>query len=105
MNRSDRAKQFAPFEALKGLREALKERENRIEKLERAEIAEDKAREIQLELLKVEKGCEIEIDFFNFGSYRRYRGEVSSVDFSLRYLIMENRKIFFDDLYYIKVLN
>ena len=37
MNRQDRAKQFAPFDALKGLREALAKKEYELGKVARSE--------------------------------------------------------------------
>ena len=46
MNRQDRAKQFAPFDALRGLREALAAKEREHEKQERGDVSEDVAAEI-----------------------------------------------------------
>lgn len=46
MNRADRAKQFAPFDALKGLQEALREKEEMHEKKENIELLEEAKEEI-----------------------------------------------------------
>lgn len=42
MDRSERAKQFMPFDAVKGLREALKAKEEEVERLKNEEIKRDK---------------------------------------------------------------
>ena len=41
MNRQDRAKQFMPFDALKGLQEALRVREERRSRIEKKSLSED----------------------------------------------------------------
>ena len=46
MNRQDRAKQFAPFDALNGLREALAKKEYDLGKVERGEHSEELDSEI-----------------------------------------------------------
>lgn len=41
MTRQQRAKQFMPFDAMKGLKEALAEREERHSRVEKRELSED----------------------------------------------------------------
>ena len=41
MTTAERAKQFAPFDAMKGLQEALRDREERHSRVERHEISEE----------------------------------------------------------------
>ena len=41
MTQAERAKQFAPFDAMKGLQEALRDREERHARVERHEISEE----------------------------------------------------------------
>ena len=43
MTRAERAKIFAPFDAMKGLQEALRDREERHLRVERHEISEEQA--------------------------------------------------------------
>ena len=43
MNREDRAKQFLPFDALKGLREELKRREEIALRTERRQLSEEES--------------------------------------------------------------
>ena len=50
MNRQDRAKQFAPFDALNGLREALAKKEYDLGKVERGDHSEELDSEISEKL-------------------------------------------------------
>ena len=54
MNRQDRAKQFMPFDALKGLQEELRKKE--IEYEQRKEISEWVLEELEDELRKINIG-------------------------------------------------
>ena len=55
MIREERAKQFMPFDAMKGLQEALRDREERHARVERTEISEEKTDANSAVLLKIEK--------------------------------------------------
>ena len=41
MTQGDRAKQFMPFDAMKGLKEALRDREERHSRVEKRDLSED----------------------------------------------------------------
>ena len=58
-NKADRAKQFLPFDALKGLQEALREKE--IEHEEKRELSEESLMELEKEFNKLEKGSNVKI--------------------------------------------
>ena len=53
MPRKDRAKQFAPFDALKGLHDALRLKEYKHEKVAKGEMSEDDAKAISDVLTKI----------------------------------------------------
>ena len=55
VNREDRAKQFAPFDALKGLQEELRKREERLTRIQKRELSEETQAEIGKELIKIRK--------------------------------------------------
>ena len=46
MTRAERAKIFSPFDAMKGLQEALRDREERHLRVERHDISEEQAQEL-----------------------------------------------------------
>ena len=60
-SRVDRAKQFLPFDALKGLQEALREKE--IEYEEKIELSEESLTELENEFNKIEKGSYVKIRY------------------------------------------
>lgn len=61
MSRQDRAKQFLPFDAMKGLTEALREREERHARTERREIGEEQQEANSQVLARIEKGMRVEV--------------------------------------------
>ena len=54
MNNQERAKQFMPFDALKGLKEALKDREERRTRVPKIELSDDMADELSRVMARVE---------------------------------------------------
>ncbi len=104
MNREDRAKQFAPFDALKGLQEELRKREEKHARVEKKILSETREKELSALLCKVEKGSEAEITFFSGGHYFAATGTVTEISVPFAYLKIGDGKIFFDDIYDIKFL-
>ena len=80
INRIARAKQFLPFDALKGLQEALKEKE--IEYEERKELSEDSLYELDKIFNKIEIGNTIIIKFYKNRVYKEINGTVTSIDYN-----------------------
>lgn len=104
MNRENRAKQFAPFDALKGLSEALRKKEYDHERQERTERSEEIEEEISKEISKIDKKDRVRIRCFENGYYVDIIGEVKEINFIKKYIAIEEGKIFFDDIYGIKKL-
>ena len=98
MNREDRAKQFAPFDALKGLREALREKEIEHERQQKKELSDEDTHAIQERLAQIKKGDELEVTYFKNGYYVSIKGVVLKIDTIYRYLQIGDEKIFFDDI-------
>ena len=80
INRIARAKQFLPFDALKGLQEALKEKE--IEYEERKELSEDSLYELDKIFNKIEIGNSIIIKFYKNRVYKEINGTVTNIDYN-----------------------
>lgn len=80
INRIARAKQFLPFDALKGLQEALKEKE--IEYEERKELSEDSLYELDKIFNKIEIGNTIIIKFYKNRIYKEINGTVTNIDYN-----------------------
>ncbi len=101
MPRKDRAKQFAPFDALKGLRQALRMKEYEHDRIEKGDITEEKIEEISKTLTDIEKGDSVEVTYFYDGYYKTIKGK-SKVDIHSQKLIFENITISFDDIIELK---
>ncbi len=79
MNKVARAKQFLPFDALKGLQEALREKE--IEYEEKRELAEDTLNELNNKFNQIENGSYVTIKFYKNGKYSEIKGSVTNIDY------------------------
>ena len=104
MRREDRAKQFLPFDAMKGLYEALKEREEKVKKVERKELDEEETDALNAVLSVLKKGDRAEIVFFRSGKYFSLVGTIDGVERVGQYLTVGQEKIPFFDLYRVNIL-
>ena len=102
MNREDRAKQFLSFDALSGLREELKKREEKFLRVEKREITEEKALELSNMLSVIGKGDEVSITFYYKGVYVCVNGVVTAVNTAFKYIVINQNKIAFNDIYQIE---
>lgn len=98
MNRADRAKQFAPFDALRGLREALAKQEEAHERQEKRELSEEEQASIEQALVELTRGDDVEALCFEDGKYIKVVGTVVRVDTNFRYLQIGEGKIAFSNL-------
>jgi hypothetical protein len=73
MNRINRAAQFAPFDALKGLKEALKIKEYEHDKMFKGDLSEEKITKISNILLNNQKE-KCKVTYFNNGYYNNIEG-------------------------------
>ena len=97
MDRAERAKQFMPFDALKGLREALREKEKII--VPKIELSDYAKSILDRKLHQVEKNDMLTVVYFEKGQYVKITGMVARMDVSARTLKIVNTKILFDDIY------
>lgn len=103
MSRLDRAKQFAPFDALKGLQEAIKIKEYEHDRIVRGEQSEDEIREISNVLGQIEKGDNVEIEFFRDGHNLTLEG-VAKLDVFNQKIFVGAFEINFDEIKKIKIV-
>lgn len=100
MDRVDRAKQFMPFDALRGLRDVLRERERII--VPRMDLSEELKNELDWKLHQLQLNDIITMVYFQKGEYVKVTGMVSGMDTSSRMLRIVNTRIPFDDIADIK---
>lgn len=98
---SDRAKQFMPFSAVKGLAEALQEKEKNV--VPKAELSPEMAEELNYKMHLLEKGKIATVVYFNKGEYLKTTGIVARIDETSRVIQIVNTKVRFDDILDINV--
>ena len=89
MNKVARAKQFLPFDALKGLQEALREKE--VEYEEKKELSEDTLNDLNNKFNQIENGSYVTIKFYKNGKYSEIKGSVTNIDY-IKKKIQLNKK-------------
>ena len=98
---SDRARQFAPFSALKGFHELAKEKE-RIVTVKR-ELSEDSQKELSDKILLVRKGMMVKLVYFENGEYISLEGMVSGIDLVFRTITVVKKRIEFDNIFELEI--
>lgn len=104
MTREQRAKQFMPFDAMKGLKEALAVREERHSRVDKRELSEDTIEALSETLSMLVPGMEIEIEHYRSCHDVVDRGRIQRIDLAYKYLMVGDVKIFFTNIYDIKIL-
>lgn len=104
MNRSDRAKQFMPFDALTGLRAALKRKEAEHEALPRPDHGEETAEKINAVLNAVNRGDRVRVVSYVSGAAVETVGEVEATDTVSKRLKLKNLSVAFADIYDISIV-
>ena len=104
MNRTERAKQFMPFDALKGLQDELRIREERRTRVKKIELSEERMEEISTTLAKVNRYARVAVQFYSNGHYLNIESDVKEIDSIYRFVRLGESKIYFDDIYSIDII-
>ena len=105
MTREERARQFSSFDAMKGLQEALAERVERHFRVDRHDISDEAAAQNSLILSKLEKGCVVRLEYYRAFHDVNREGRAKEINKVFKYLKLGDEKIFFDDIYAIKIID
>ena len=102
MARIDRAKQFAPFSALKGLESAIEKK--RLAASVRRIPTEREARILNDRLTRLSAGERVYVMYYTKKGYIKRSIPVYDVDLTRRAILTDGEYIYFDDIYAIKTL-
>ena len=102
MTRQERAKQFQPFDAMKGLQEALRDREERHSRVEKHEISAEQQQQNAAQILTICKRTHVWISYYCAFHDVQRSGIVTEVDLTFGYLVLDREKILFEDIYDIR---
>lgn len=96
MSPTDRAKQFMPFAAVKGLPDALAKKEKIL--VSKRELSDDYREELDHTLSQIRLGDMVTVVYFHEDEYIRITGLVSRIDLSSGYIQIVNTKVSFQDI-------
>ena len=96
MSSTNRAKQFMPFAALKGLPEALEKKEKVI--MPKMDLSEDYREELDRTFRQIHYKDMLTVVYFHDDNYVKITGMVSKIDTDAGYIQIVNTKIAFDDI-------
>lgn len=92
-----------PFDALKGLQEALREKERELE--ERKILSEESAFELDEQLHRLRKGSKVEIEYYKNHQYVNISGIIADIDRINKTIILnQDEYIFFYDVIKVAIL-
>ena len=103
MTREERARQFMPFDAMKGLQEALRDREERHSRTERREISEELLEQNTRVMQRLKKGMTVTVLYYRAFHDVKRSGRVTDINNTYKYLKLEEEQIYFDDIYSITI--
>ena len=89
----DHAKQFMPFDALKGLDAALKEKE--IIKQDKKILCDNKINDLEYKFNKVNTGVRLNVTYYKNNSYISYTGVITKIDYVKKIIIMDKKEIIY----------
>lgn len=97
---NERAKQFLPFQSLKGLETELRKREK--VKIKKKELSSDQEEELSYQLNHLQKGMIVRIIYYQNEEYLKKEGIVVKINEQERYLVIVKEKINFNDIFKIE---
>lgn len=105
MTRAERAKQFAPFDAMKGLNEALRDREERHMRVDKHEISEEAAAENSRTVVKLRRGMMVYVSYYCAFHDAEIKGTLEDINLGLKHLTVDGEQIWFEDIYSIRIVD
>ena len=102
MTRAGRAKQFLPFDALKGFQEALNAKQIKYE--DRKELTEDSLVKLEEEWNKIEKDSIVRVKYYKNKRYVEIQGKIDKIDYTKKKVQINEENINVCDIIEIEVL-
>jgi len=96
----ERARQFLPFDALKGFRESLEKTESLLEN--KKILTSDSEEELNNKFITLDVGNRVLVKYYYQFEYVECYGLVKKIDIIYKNLYLSNSKISFDDIIDIK---
>ena len=100
---NDRARQFLPFDSVKGLRDAIKLKEYEHERISKGDLSEDMINKISDSLMNFDKNKNYSVRYFIDGRYEIINGKMK-LNVNMKYILINDIKISFDDIMDINII-
>ena len=94
---SDRAIQFAPFAALKGYYDLIRQKERIV--VDKIELMEDGAEILSQKLMRIKNGMMIRVIHYSDGEYISTEGIVTRINIERKTLTVVKEEISFENIY------
>ena len=101
--KSERAKLYMPFAAVKGLDKALREKERIL--VDKIDLSEESKENISNYISTLKKGMIVKVVHYENMEYIETTGVISNIDFVYFNLTIVMKKINFDDIYKIDIVS
>lgn len=96
----DRARQFMPFDGLRGFKEEIKKRERIV--ILKKDLGEEREELLNYMIHNIKKGDMIEVVYYDKNRYVSKTGILSKIDFNSKFLVIVKTKIEFSNIFDIK---
>lgn len=96
MSKTDRAKQFLPFNSLRGYYDLIRKKE--VELTPKRELSDYDIEQLNNRILSLEKNMIIKVTYYDIDSYKTICGMLSKIDLEHKYLTIVKEKISFSDI-------
>ncbi len=103
-NKVNRAAQFLPFDALKGLSEKIAQVEEELSRVEKIELSEYQQEQLNETLHKLRVGSIVDITFYYNCHYVRVQNKIDNINIPQKYLLLNHNKIYFADIYSMNIV-
>lgn len=97
LSRIERAEQFLPFDAVKGLQFALREKENLC--MNKVELSDEQIENISNLLGVMKIGDSIEVVYYDNKQYKKIQGKVTKISNVKKSIAIDNVEVFFIDIF------
>ena len=96
---ADRAKQFMPFAAVKGLDEALERKRRERMLVEKAVLSPDMEEALNEKISSLQKGMAVSVSYYCAGEYLSLHGRIEKVDSVGKQITVSGEEIAFEDIW------
>ena len=96
MTKTDRAKQFLPFNSLRGYYDLIREKEKEV--IPKRDLSDSDIELINNKLQEIEKNSMIKLRYYDIDRYVDIEGIVTKIDFVKQYITIVKAKINFTDI-------